>query len=334
MKKIIKYLVIMIMFMLPFMVNAKENVEITQVKLYSKTTTSEVGTSTFDGLTVNFDVKFTQADDEVVYKLTIKNKDNKDYELEKGEMANSSKHIKYTIDYSGSSIIKANSTKEATVSIKYFNLVNDNEFVNVRFVDTNKVVINLRNETNPQTSTTGLILVILMLLLLGSFVLYKTTPRTKLVSVMVLALLLPLGVLAASKLQIIINAKIEIINDTKFCILDNTFNETYYKYTPGMTVETYCQSSNTSDICKATATKYFLGKNIISCYKSSEEKSGVTSSRTAKAQNTTCYDQYPNEISDVQLTDQIKDKSQGCYVIHESTPGQIDPNDPSIGGLE
>lgn len=324
MKKIVNIFVIMILFLLPFMVNAKDNVEITQVKLHSKTTTAEVGTSTFDGLTVDFDVKFSQKDDEVVYKILIKNNENKSYELEKGELANSSKHIKYVLDYDGGDVIKAKSTKEATVSIKYYKLVDDSEMVNGRFVDTNKVAINLRNSSNPQTSSTGIVLVVIMLLLLGSFVLYKSTPKTKLVTIMVLALLVPVGVLAASKLQIVINAKVEIVALKEFCIIDDQLNTNNYKYAEGMTFDSYCNSelANIPNICtysngKNTSgnlafTLKHMSNNIISCLKA--PKSAATKKVAGALPDDYCFTEYQSEYTSVnRQSDKLTDKSKGCY---------------------
>lgn len=55
MKKLINYLFVSILVLLPFCVSAKGNVKITDVKMLDKTDyTEEVSKATYDGLNINF----------------------------------------------------------------------------------------------------------------------------------------------------------------------------------------------------------------------------------------------------------------------------------------
>ena len=94
MKKLINYLFVSILVLLPFCVSAKGNVKIIDVKMLDKTDyTEEVSKATYDGLNINFNVKFNQEKDNIRYQITIKNEDNEDYELTNTNDFSASKYI-------------------------------------------------------------------------------------------------------------------------------------------------------------------------------------------------------------------------------------------------
>lgn len=339
MKRFLKGMLLSLILMFPLMVSAKDNVAITSVKLQSKTDTAEVGEATFNGLTVNFNVSFSQKDDNVVYLVNIKNNDNKDYEIDKGVLANTSKNIKYTLDYTGSGIIKANSSKQVKITIDYYNLVDDNQFVNGRFVDDNKMTINLRNNENPKTSSTVIVLLAVLALLLGTMVFLKVTPKAKLTMLIALSLL-PIATVAATRITITINSKVEIVQFKDFCIIDQATNAvTNYKYIPGMTLKEYCNSkyANISNVCSKTENRNsleqstlnysFFANELVTCLTTSSQDEDLPSVKSTEPKKgaaiNSCYSQYSNKISEVDINNEkIKDKSLGCYEITINDEGK------------
>ena len=330
MKKLMRLLVITVFLLLPVMVNAKPNVEITKVVLGPRSETTEiVKNATFDGLNVNFNVKFSEVGDYVIYKVTIKNNDNVAYQLEQGKVFKGSKYVSYETKYDGGNIIKAKSSKQATILISYEHEVPADKYVDGKFEEADNMSISLGDSSgsNPQTSTTGaIILLILLLLTTGTVIVVKGNTKAKLLTVMVLSLSIPFTALAISKVTITINSKVQIVkgeggtSKQEFCIVDpETARETNYEFTYGQKISEFCnESANSSNaLCKSAATN-FIGMSLLNCYK--QESPNTPRAIIPKANGETVDDdpcaQYIDDYFDVNSNDIIQSKEDGCYIVN------------------
>lgn len=337
MKRIINYLFVSILVLLPFCVSAKDSVKITDVKMLEKSDyTDIVDEATYEGLNINFNVKFNKEKDYIVYKVIIKNEDNEDYELTGSNDFSASKYIEYKVDYTGGNVIKANSTKEATITITYAHEVDSNKFVNGRFEEPNKFTISLSNNkriANPKTGGIIVIIgVILGLLILGSVVAIKGNTRTKLMSILIGLLILPITTFALTKLTITVNSKVVIEKEAEFCVTAYDYDNDDYvqenlKFEPGMTWSDYLDSSlNTkfyslNDVVQydVVAPNYyhvpyvFASPEYMVCYKNRKLSKKVAFSKTAMedAMEDPCSGYYHETIGPDSL---IKPKSVGCYL--------------------
>lgn len=335
MKKLMRLFVIAVFLLLPIMVNAKPNVEITKVVLGPRSEGTEiVKNATFDGLNVNFDVKFSEVGDYVIYKVTIKNNDNVAYQLEQGKVFKGSKYISYETKYDGGNVIKAKSTKQATILISYDNPVPADKFVDGKFEEADNMSISLGDSSggsNPQTSTTGaVILLVLLLLTTGTVIVVKGNTKAKLLTVMVLSLSIPFTALAISRVTITINSKVQIVKgegqeDKKqeFCIVDpETARETNYEFTYGQKISEFCNdtSNSTNALCKSETTN-FIGMSLLNCYK--QETPNTPRFVVPKASEGTVDDdpcaQYIDDYFDVNENDKIQSKEDGCYIVNAAS---------------
>ena len=103
------FLIIILSFIFIPNVVAKEEVYIEEISLDSKSETCIKSDVNFNGLNVNFDIKFQTLNDFAKYKIIINNSSSEDYEL---DLKNNSisDYISYEYD-SADSIIKANEKK-------------------------------------------------------------------------------------------------------------------------------------------------------------------------------------------------------------------------------
>ena len=204
---------VLAMFLSITNVYASDNVNIKSVELVDKSVnTTETTEATFNGLTMNFDLKFMSVNDYAKYKVTVENKENKDYKILVDSNFDSSKYITY--DYVKSDSLKANSDTEFYVTVSYKNEVSDSDFVNEKYNEKNSAVLKLSDGSvnNPITSNNEAILIIgLLIITVGLFVLFKNK-LNKNISFMVLfvALSIPLFVKAIDSLKITVNSNIEI----------------------------------------------------------------------------------------------------------------------------
>ncbi len=338
MKKLIKLFVITI-FLLPIIVNAKPNVEITKVVLGSRSENTEiVKNATFDGLNVKFDVKFAEVGDNIVYKVTIKNNDNRSYQLQQGKVFNDSDYITYTTKFEGGTVINAKSTKQATITIKYANEVPADKFVNGKFEEADNMVISLSDSEirNPQTSTTGIVIaLVLLLLVIGTVIVIKGHTKAKLLTVMALFLSVPFATLAISKVTITINSKVQIVNSAEYCIINTAIGEEQtFEFTRGISLTDYCLNSGrggSSSFCEVinheasgsanddvessgSSPIHFMGRKLITCY--SQESSGHLSGpkEPVNGPDDDPCQEFADEYEDVSVSNKIMDKSKGCYV--------------------
>ncbi len=153
-------------------------------------------------------------DDFAKYKVIINNPTNTEYEVEQETDFTSSDHIVYTYSYEGDSkILKANSKLVMYITLTYKYEVRPEELTDGKFVEKNKLTVNLSNGTeNPKTADAStIVLFALVLMFIGSVGLYKYTHRKEFLGTLVaLAVLIPVYAYAAEKLKLNVETQITV----------------------------------------------------------------------------------------------------------------------------
>ena len=216
-KYIVSFLFAFLMFV-PFVFGA-ENVVIKSVKLEDKSPAAEeLHEATFNGLNVNFDVKFVEVDDYVKYKIVLKNNSKKEYDVELSDLTN--EHMEYKYDVGNNVTIKANSELTINTTITYKTAVTPEELQDGAYVENKEFTISLSGEDNPKTGDINIAIIIILLIIVFGFLYYKVdSKQTKLSFVILLGIvLIPLTIYAAEKLTVTINSKVTISEDITFYI--------------------------------------------------------------------------------------------------------------------
>ena len=272
MYKKVKLLLLSLIFLVPFMVFAESKVENTNhsgdvyiasselIKLSDGV--EEVEKPTLKDLNVKFNIRFSEVNQSIEYKLIIKNTSNKDYNISTNNSFNKSDYITYNFKYDdGSDIIKANSEEEMLVTIVYTKEVPDNKLTDGKFIEDNAMSLNLSDEiTNPSTilQRYGVNILLIIITCVVAFYFLKTKNIKNSLKVLILGLILiPLATRALDTIEVTIDSHVEIETEGEFCYetyIDEgiangtTPSESYtevkalYKYRKGMTWEDYLNS--------------------------------------------------------------------------------------------
>ena len=308
MYKKVKLLLLSIIFLVPFMVFAESKVENTDhsgdvyiasselIKLSDGV--EEIEKPTLKDLNVKFNVKFSEVNQSIEYKLIIKNISNKDYNISTDNSFNKSDYITYNFKYDdGSDIIKANSEEEMLVIITYTKEVPDNKLTDGKFIEDNAMSLNLSDEiTNPSTilQRYGVNTLLIIITCVVAFYFLKTKNIKNSLKVLILGLILiPLATRALDTIKVTIDSHVEIEKPSEFCYEtyrnDGIANGTtplerltkvkaLYKYRKGMTWEEYLDSDY-NNITDSTTISYnnkkikikdYLEKEIENCKNNSE----------------------------------------------------------------
>ena len=249
MKKMSLLIVLFLSFMIMPVVYAKDKVSIESVTIDSKSDSTEViNDATYDGLAINFDVKFFGVNDYIKYKVVVDNPTNKDYEIINNSDLNLGEYISYDYSYGESSnIIKKNSQMTMYINIKYDKEVPSNLFNNGIFTERNNMTISLGNNdnniVNPKTSNYIFICIIILMIIGVSIVVFSPFKNKKYYSFIIISLLLiPISIYAIEKLEINIDSNVVISNNPKFCYTYEG-QSYYFEYEDGMTWGDYINSS-------------------------------------------------------------------------------------------
>ena len=261
----IKYFVFTILlsiFLIPN-VFAKGIVEIESIELDSKSENAIVNSvPTFDGLKMDFDISFKAKDDFVKYKVVIKNDTDTDYKISDDTSFNKSEYITYSYDVDEE--LKAGSTTIVYVTITYTKEVDDSALVDNKYIETNRAVVQLKNEVdNPNTGdkSIAIILVSVMILAFVTLIVLNKRSSFKYSSFVLLVgiCLLPVAIYAIETIKLTMNVKVEIekgyevgyyINEPVL-LTDSELNEVI------RTENTYCV------VVYAGQSKYNYCRNIV-----------------------------------------------------------------------
>ena len=214
-KYIVSFLFAFLMF-IPFVYGA-ENVVIKSVTLVDKSDSAEELTAaTYNGLTVNYDLKFVNVNDYAKYQIVLKNNSKKEYDVELSNLTN--EHMEYKYDVGNNVTIKANSELTINLTITYKTEVTPEELQDGAYVENKEFIISLSGEDNPKTGDINIAIIIILLIIVFGFLYYKVdSKQTKLSFVILLGIvLIPLTIYAAEKLTVTINSKVTISEDITF----------------------------------------------------------------------------------------------------------------------
>ena len=181
---------------------AKENVSIESVTLDSKSkNTVIINEATYEGLSINFNIKFSEVKDYAKYKIVINNQSNEDYEITEGSNFNNSEYISYEYSYENNrKIVQKNSKTTIYITIKYNKELPEESFYNGSFIETNNIVIDLGNDVpdsinNPKTGNSLFVITLVFIITIGvSLIIYKTKKK-KFFSIFIISIaLLPVSI--------------------------------------------------------------------------------------------------------------------------------------------
>ena len=226
MKKLGRILLILVLCFIPTFVYAENEVKITSIELVEKTVETEiVEDATFDGLTINVNLKMKEVGDYAKYKVTIKNETDQDYELAPQESAEDA-YIKYKYIYeSEKKVIEKNTEAIVYVVVEYAKQVEDANFRGGVYQDNKVISINLSSKeenqlSNPKTGMKMLVFIIILLSLIAVlFLTNKWNKSSKVALMLAITLLLPATIYAVEQLNMTINSKIEIEEENELCYI-------------------------------------------------------------------------------------------------------------------
>ena len=232
----------------------------------------EIKTIKHDNLTAYINIKFTEIDDYVKYKINIKNESNKDYIISNKNITNISDYMTYELTFDDDSdIVKAGENKIVYLTVSYKNELSDEQLED-GYSESKNFAINLLNKDetevieNPKTGIESAIpMLIIEVFGVIAFVILKKHTRSKILILVLLVSLLPLATYALDTLTIDVSSNVEIEETVKeFCYYDYGidedgktdsavlyfFNPTvayyypviYVKYRSGMTWEKFLDS--------------------------------------------------------------------------------------------
>ena len=257
MKRLIKLIIICILF-IPFVVNAEtcetEKVNITSIDIVNQDNNKviEVSPPTIEGKQINVDLSLSEVGTEAVYKITVENDSEEDYDFDKTSLNIDSDYISYSFDSEdNSTIIKSNSSKTLLLRVKYKKEVPEDKFENGEFNDTNLMDINLSNEiirNNPNTGV-SILICFALLVLVFSLIIFILSGKKKYGTAMVIAivsiLIIPMTAYATCRCQLKLNSKVKIVKvfNYKVDYVNCSYETTeYFPYEYGMTWRDYFES--------------------------------------------------------------------------------------------
>ena len=356
MYKKVKLLLLSLIFLVPFMVFAEDKVENTNHSgdvyiasselIKASDGVEEIENPTLKDLNVKFNIRFSEVNQSIEYKLIIKNTSSKDYNISTDNSFNKSDYITYNFKYdNGSDIIKANSEEEMLITITYTKEVPSDKLTDGKFIEDNVMSLNLSDEiTNPSTilQRYGVNILLIIITCVVAFYFLKTKNIKNSLKVLILGLILiPLATRALDTIEVTIDSHVEVEKTSKFCyetyinegIANGTTpSESYtevkalYKYRKGMTWEDYL-NSDYNKIIDSTTISY---NNKQLNFKDYINKVNKVYSKTWEpiylfGSNMESYDEFPYRFegsdnnykffhSKKELFEsEIMNSSQGCY---------------------
>lgn len=219
MKKIL-LMILLGIFILPFMVNAdvcdNDKISISSISIDDFKNTEELTEASANGLDINLHLKMSEIDDFISYKIVVKNDSNTDYKLDSNSFNVSSDYVDYIVEtVDDSYIVKANSSKEISLKVVYSNEVDSDKYDSGIYKDNKEFGIILKAIENiiinPETgSNSYLFILCIVLLLILSTILFIRGQNKKAISLLVVgSMVLPFGVWALCQREIKVTSVVE-----------------------------------------------------------------------------------------------------------------------------
>ncbi len=209
-----KKILFILLLLFPFMVKAAD-IEVKNIEQIEKSDGVSVNTDpAFTDTNLALDLSFTNINDSIKYKITIKNNTNENLEINKEAQYGKNSFIKYQITYEGKdNILKAKGEKTIYVLATYNKEIPLEEFENGIYDEQGIVELFVTNSNvqNPKTvkfvSTTIVAILLLSVIL---FLLFNAKRKDLLVITLVVIATTPFIVSAVKKINFSINTKIHI----------------------------------------------------------------------------------------------------------------------------
>ena len=236
--------IILVLLFIPVVVNAAacdpSKVYIDSIGIENtKGLVTELDEGTVKDKKINLNLRMSAKDDEILYKLVIKNDSEDDYEINKNNIILSSDYIDYSLESDNNNIVKKKSSKTIYLRVKYSKEVDESKFVNGVYQDDITMKVNLKSDDipNPNTGIPYIIIISLILIIGGIYLI-----------IIIGVLLLPIGVKALCTCEIVVDSKVTIKVEEQFKITSvgcsSSQNKTnIYTYRIGMTFNEFLYSN-------------------------------------------------------------------------------------------
>ena len=249
-------LLLLIMLLLPFVVNAKtcdENkIKIESIKLESiDGNTEEKSEPLITGRKINLNLKMSKVGDTALYKVLVKNESEEDYLLDENSLIEETDYIVYSLETDENKVLKPNEEKIIYLRVNYNKKVANSDFNNGVYQDNKNLQVNLSNnndtvENNPNTNRNIIIVSsLLLLVLIGSIILIKNK-KTKYI-ILLIALILPFSVKAICNIKLDVESNVTIVKTEQFklkiFICNHTIVDDTFDFAEGMTIKEWVESS-------------------------------------------------------------------------------------------
>ena len=254
MKRIL-FSILLVLILIPYIVNAAEcdtsKVYIESIGIENSTgEVVELEEATAKDKTVNLNLQMSTKDDEILYKVVLKNDSSEDYEINKNSININSDYLEYSLESDNNNIVKANSTKTIYLRVKYSKEVDFSKFIDGVYQDEITMKVNLKSDdtiSNPNTGMPYLIIISIILIISGiTLIIYKNKKQAALLILLGL-ITLPLGVKALCSCDLIVDSKVKIQTEDIFKLTflkcQDKKETAEYTYKIGMTLNEFFNSS-------------------------------------------------------------------------------------------
>ena len=227
MKKIVNYfLLILLTILLIPNVYALNNVKIESITLDTKSNDFlEMYPPKYEGMDISFDLSYMNVEDQVKYKVILKNYSNREYYINKDSISSSDEYIEYKYEFDNNSYtIKPNQEKTMYITIKYKNQIPQSKLADGVYTGKPQSKVSLSDVliTNPSTYANILALLLIFITLIVITII-KVSKKKKIgINLLIIGLLLiPITTYALENITITTTSKITI--ETKRNIIESRY---------------------------------------------------------------------------------------------------------------
>ena len=327
MKKLLYSILLFILF-IPVIVNAAEcdtsKVYIDSISIdTSKGNVAELEEATAKDKKVNLNLRMATKDDEIVYKIVLKNDSEEDYEINKNSIKLDTDYLDYSLESDNNNIVKAKSSRTINLRVKYTTEVDPSKFVNGVYQDNVTMKVNLQsNDTpsNPNTGVSYIIIISLIILLSGILLIVFRKKRLSQVMIVIITLLLviPFSVNALCKCEIELISKVTITNIRKYRVEFKACGHLAvqeFEFENGMTWNEYFNSSYYSEISAAADPT----ADIVTDYSFNRPSDKIHFKKIGQCDidDLNCI-RTENEIEETTKDSKIHPKEEGLYSVGDT----------------
>ena len=150
-----KKLIILLILFIPFIVLA-EDCDISKITISSieqvdiNGNTEVIDEPSYQGRNINLNLKMYEVGDSITYDLVLNNASNEDYMIDEDTFKSDSNYIEYVLSINdNSNVVKANSSKNMTLTVSYKNEVDNSLLTNNKYNASNKLNFNMNTAEKP-----------------------------------------------------------------------------------------------------------------------------------------------------------------------------------------